>query len=561
MLPAAWALSSKPRRNSPALFFVIILIASTLLLAPKARPANRNWQNTGTDWNTGTSWSGNQVPVAGDTATFQVAKVTNPNLSASDTISILNFSTAASAGYDITSSNTGIKLTLTSTGTTTSSAINAANTSGTNIIDVPIVLGAAAASTQTFTQASGGTLIVNGVISSTNTLTLSLAGGGNVQFSGANTYAGATTVSAGVLNIRNNTALGTTANGTSVTGGAALELQGTIAVGAEALTLNGTGISSGGALRNISGDNSYAGPITLGSATRINSDSGTLTLDVVSGNAITGTQNLTFGGAGNVTVNDSIATSTGTLTKDGAGTLTLAGTNTYTGATSITAGILLVNGSTASGSAVTVSNSGTVLGGTGTMGGTVNVNAGAIINPGPKGTDGTSGSVGTLTISNATTGALTLASTATFHGDAFGTATSAWDKLVVNGTANLGSSTLQIIIASGLTFNPGDIYTLIDANVLSGTFNGIADDQLVTFSGYQFIADYDLVNGNFDLVAVPEPSTWLAAGLALGAIGFSQRRRLRACAGPLSVLGYRHSGSVGNSSDPSHPRSESSLNF
>ncbi len=97
------------------------------------------------------------------------------------------------------------------------------------------------------------------------------------------------------------------------------------------LTLNGSGISNGGALRNISGNNSYAGLITQASASRINSDSGTLTLDVASGNAITGTYNLTFGGAGNITVADPIATSTGTLTKDGAGTLTLSATNTYTG--------------------------------------------------------------------------------------------------------------------------------------------------------------------------------------------------------------------------------------
>jgi hypothetical protein len=34
----------------------------------------------------------------------------------------------------------------------------------------------------------------------------------------------------------------------------------------------------------------------------------------------------------------------------------------------------------------------------------------------------------------------------------------------------------------------------------------------------------------FELVPVPEPGTWVAAALALGAIGFSQRRRLaRAC--------------------------------
>ncbi len=70
------------------------------------------------------------------------------------------------------------------------------------------------------------------------------------------------------------------------------------------VTLNGSGISNGGALRNISGDNSYAGLITQASASRINSDSGTLTLDVASGDAITGTYNVTFGGSGNITVAD-----------------------------------------------------------------------------------------------------------------------------------------------------------------------------------------------------------------------------------------------------------------
>jgi len=31
---------------------------------------------------------------------------------------------------------------------------------------------------------------------------------------------------------------------------------------------------------------------------------------------------------------------------------------------------------------------------------------------------------------------------------------------------------------------------------------------------------------NFTVIAIPEPSTWLAGALALGAIGFMQRRRL-----------------------------------
>jgi fibronectin-binding autotransporter adhesin len=590
-------------------------VATALLLTPffaeTSRAANRNWQNSGTDWNTGTNWSGNSVPVAGDTATFGIVKGTNPNLSASDTISILNFSTAASSGYDITSSNTGIKLTLTSTGTGAAGAINAANTTGTNTIDAPLILGAAAASTQTFTQASGGTLIVNGVISSTNTLTLNLAGAGTVQFSGANTYAGATTVSAGVLNIRNNTALGTTANGTSVTSGAALELQGTIAVGAEALALNGTGISSGGALRNISGNNSYAGLITLGSATRINSDSGTLTLDVASGNAITGTQNLTFGGAGNVTVNDAIATGTGTVTKDGAGTLTFAGANTYTGATTISAGTLQIGNGGTSGSlgsgavtdnaalsfnrsdnvsvANTISGSGTLrqigsgtitltsantytgattvssgklaagatnaLGSTSSVtvssGGTlllsgvggnnrinnsaaINLNGGATFNTGgltegvvPTGPTGSGGSAGM--------GALTLAATSpashividfTAPGSAlaFSSLVGAAGQYVdiFNWTGNLGfddgnANNDRLLSAS----DPG----LSQTDLANFNFYSDGGSTLITAGGTEF------VYGNmFEIVAVPEPGTWFAAVLTLAAIGFSQRKRLRAYA-------------------------------
>ena len=103
-------------------------------------------------------------------------------------------------------------------------------------------------------------------------------------------------------------------------------------------------ISSGGALRNVSGTNSYGGAITLGSASRINADAGTLTL---SGNIGGAGQNLTVGGAANTAISGVIGTTTGTLTKDGAGILTLTGANTYTGATTITAGTLQIgNGGT-----------------------------------------------------------------------------------------------------------------------------------------------------------------------------------------------------------------------
>ena len=243
------------------------------------------------------------------------------------------------------------------------------------------------------TVAGGATLDLNGVDQTIGSLTgasgsavalgdatLTTGGAGSTEFaggisgsgalvkqgaettftlSGASTYEGPTAVDAGTLNIRHASALGATGagSGTLVASGAALEVQGGIAVGAEPLSLAGTGVGGTGALRNVSGSNWWAGPVTLTAATKIQSDAGTLTLDVASGNAIAGAFDLTFDGAGNTTVADPIATGTGALSKLGSGTLALNGANTYTGATSVAAGTMAVSGSLTSN--VTASGTGT----------------------------------------------------------------------------------------------------------------------------------------------------------------------------------------------------------
>ena len=110
-----------------------------------------------------------------------------------------------------------------------------------------------------FDVASGATngtdLLMSAAITQSGAAGITKTGAGTMVLSGSNTYTGTTTVSAGVLNIRHANALGTTAGNTTVASGAALQLQGGITVGAEALSLNGTGVSNTGALRNISGNN------------------------------------------------------------------------------------------------------------------------------------------------------------------------------------------------------------------------------------------------------------------------------------------------------------------
>lgn len=188
-------------------------------------------------------------------------------------------------------------------------------------------------------------LTQSAIVSGTGALTQS--GAGTVTLDAANSYSGATAVNSGALRAVNANSLGTTAGGVTVASGAALELSGGTSIGAEALSLSGTGISLGGALRNISGDNSYAGVITLGAASRINSDAGTLTIN--SSGSITGGFNLVIGGAGNVDLSDPLAIGVGALTKDGSGTLTVSTAATHAGGTTLSGGTLRVGNTSTSG--------------------------------------------------------------------------------------------------------------------------------------------------------------------------------------------------------------------
>ena len=344
---------------------------------------------------------------------------------------------------------------------------------------------------QNLTLGGVGSGTVGGTIT-TGTGTLTKDGAGTWTLTGANTYTGATTVSAGVLNIRNATALGTVAGGVSVTSGAALQIQNTITVGAEALTLNGTGIASDGALRNILGVNTYGGAVTLGSASRINSDAGTLTLS----GAITGAGiGLTVGGSGDTVLSGGIGTTTGSVTKDGAGTLSLGGVNTYTGGTTISAGTLKVTSSTglgASSSAASVTAgavldlSGTLMTNTNalTLNGTGISSGGALINSiGVAGTYaglitlGSDSSImarnGNIAITNA--GTITGAYGLTLGGALYG-----------NIASVIGTSTLTKQDAGTWTLSAANTYTgltTVSGGILTYAVNNAISTGAVTVNG------------------------------------------------------------------------------
>jgi autotransporter-associated beta strand protein len=241
--------SSYKRMRTPIAALAVVVVLSVVVLVVRA--AAINWNNTGTDYNAGASWTGGVAPGAGDVGQFPAAAGTQPNLSASLSNAGLHFSTSGSSGYVITRTNnavftfTGQSPGTTETGNIDSAAIKANNTSGTNTINVPISL-APATGFATFNQAANGTLVVDGVIS--GSALLILPGSGTVQLNGANLYTNGTSVTAGTLQIGDNSALGT-----------------------GLLTLGGTGantptITASGAARTIA-NNISLGAVTTGTAT------------------------------------------------------------------------------------------------------------------------------------------------------------------------------------------------------------------------------------------------------------------------------------------------------
>ena len=291
-------------------------------------------------------------------------------------------------------------LTLNATGTIANSAVAMSGAGVFTPQGAKTIAGLSGTSTAVPAVALNSTLTVNqatnqtfsGVIGGTGSIVK--AGNGTLTLGGANTYSGSTTVSAGRVTL--NTA-GTISTALLFSGSGTLEIQGNktvqgiggsstanpaIVLGSSTLTINqatlggfigvisGTGgvAKSGSATLTLYSANTYSGATTVSAGTLVLSSTGAIASSAlalsgsgkfeIQGNSaiggLSGTSTATPAvaiGANTLTVNQASATTFsgviggagGSVTKSGAGTLTLSGANSYTGATNVAAGGLTLS--------------------------------------------------------------------------------------------------------------------------------------------------------------------------------------------------------------------------
>ena len=334
-----------------------------------------------------------------------------------------------------------------------------------------------------FDVTAGNTATLNGTISDASAPApfgvVEKVGSGTLVLAGTNTYSGGTVISAGTLDVRNNSSVGTgkvTLDGGTFLAGAnnltfvnpfAINTSGgAIDTGANTLTVSGAIIDGNGpgALTKtgtgtlvLTNFNTYTGGTTISAGTLQLGDGGTagsILGDVLNNGtfAINRSDMFVFG---------NVISGTGALQQNGTGMTVLTNTSTYTGATVVNSGGLFVNGSIASSSGLTV-NPGGMVGGTGTLPNTT-ISGGAL-SPG--------NSIGTITVN----GSLTFVGPGNYIVEV---SPSAADKTNVTGTATLAGS-VNAFFAPGLYTQTH--YTILSATGgLSGTFGGLNTTNLPAF--------------------------------------------------------------------------------
>jgi fibronectin-binding autotransporter adhesin len=454
--------------------------------------ATYTWNGAGinNNWSTGFNWAGGVAPGIADSLLFGAAgaarKTTDiNNIAAGTSFNSIQFQ---SAGYVLNGNNVVL--------TGGANALNYSATAGTNTINNNIAFASNAPTISCIaggnlivggtldngglllTLASAGTTTLNGVIS--NTGDLASTGTGTAILSVNNTYTGATTISAGTLQVGNNGTTGSLGTG-AITDNGTLAFKRTNAL-TVATAISGTGnvTQAGSGTLTLTAANSYSGTTTISAGTLQvgnNGITGTLGTGAISDNA-----SLVFNRSDAITIATVIG-GTGNVSQAGSGTLTLTAAETYTGTTTVSAGVLVFNGSLPAGAGLTTVNSGATLGGSGTLR-ALTVANGGILAPGVAG------------IATINSGNLTLSAGAQYNVD-INSATSDQDN--VTGTVNISGSTININTLAGFAPTAGAVLTVINndaADAVTGTFTGMPEGSLLLTNGYGFQISYVGGTGN-----------------------------------------------------------------
>jgi len=328
---------------------------------------------------------------------------------------------------------------------------------------------------------------------------LTKIGAGSLTVSGANTYTGTTTISAGTLQFATMASLyngGTgswTAANINVKNGATLTLNvdsaGTAGFNSANLNILLTNISVAGS--------ASAG---LQAGARLAFDTSTAT-------------------GGNFTQGNIIADSTGAnggaigVTKLGSGTLVLDKANTYTGSTEVWAGTLLISGSMASTSPITLISGATLKNASGAaIASSLTLNEGSSLVTSAAGSEFSGAVSFSGNLSDGWT-AITLTNTAgtgLLKGGAFTLTLTG----ITEGTYNL---------TSGVGFSGTFASMNVNGNALSSSDGG-ANWTGNNFGGFNYAYTND--TNQLIIAATPEPTTWTLLVFSLTAIAAIRRRRI-----------------------------------
>jgi uncharacterized repeat protein (TIGR03806 family) len=292
--------------------------------------------------------------------------------------------------------------------------------------------------------ASAGTVTLAGVIGPFASIVENATNNSLLVLNTANTYTGATIITAGTIQA-----------------GVANAIPGTSSV-----TNNGT--------LNLNGHSDI-----------IDGLSGSGTVDGGSGTPI-----LTVGGSNSGgTFSGVIKNTTGTLSlvKAGIGTEILSGANTYSGNTTVSNGTLLVNGSLASPS---VTCTGGTLGGNGIINGQVTIQSGATLQPGLGGTD-----TSTLTINNS----LNLAGNTVFCLNQ----TNAQNSGKISGVTTLTMGGTLTVTNVGIPLEGGDTFTLFNASTYANSFS---TTNLPPLASGLYWTNTISINGTIAVVSTSAPT-------------------------------------------------------